>query len=43
VQSGPFTGMVGGKHSEGEAAVVAALEEMGLRQAARSSTACATG
>ncbi len=29
VQSGPYTGMVGGKHSEGEAAVVAALEEMG--------------
>ena len=29
VQSGPFTGMKGGKHSEGEAAVVAALEESG--------------
>lgn len=29
VQSGPYTGLVGGKHSEGEAAVVAALEEMG--------------
>ena len=29
VQSGPYTGMVGGKHSEGEAAIVAALEEMG--------------
>ncbi len=30
VQSGEFTGMKGGKHSEGEAAVVAKLEEMGL-------------
>ena len=29
VQSGPYTGMAGGKHSEGEAAIVAALEEMG--------------
>ena len=29
VQSGPYTGMRGGKHSEGEAAIVAALEEMG--------------
>ena len=29
VQSGEFTGMVGGKHSEGEAAMVAKLEEMG--------------
>ncbi len=29
VQSGPYTGMIGGKHSEGEAAIVAALEEMG--------------
>ena len=29
VQSGPFTGMVGGKHSAGEDAVVKALEEMG--------------
>ncbi|WP_281508499.1 leucine--tRNA ligase [Parvibacter caecicola] len=29
VQSGPYTGLVGGKHSEGEAAIVAALEEMG--------------
>ncbi len=29
VQSGPYTGMTGGKHSEGEAAMVAALEEMG--------------
>ena len=29
VQSGPYTGMTGGKHSEGEAAIVAALEEMG--------------
>ena len=29
VQSGPYTGMVGGKHSPGEEAVVAALEEMG--------------
>ena len=29
VQSGAYTGMTGGKHSEGEAAVVAKLEEMG--------------
>jgi leucyl-tRNA synthetase len=29
VQSGPYTGMVGGKHSEAEAAVVAALEAAG--------------
>ena len=29
VQSGPYTGMAGGKHSEGEAAIVAALEEAG--------------
>mgnify|MGYP003009808350 CR=1 FL=1 len=29
VQSGKYTGMRGGKHSEGEAAIVAALEEMG--------------
>ena len=29
VQSGAYTGMAGGKHSEGEAAVVAKLEEMG--------------
>ena len=29
VQSGPYTGMVGGKHSEGEDAFVKALEEMG--------------
>ena len=29
VQSGRFTGMTGGKHSEGEEAVVAALQEMG--------------
>ena len=29
VQSGPYTGMRGGKHSEGEAAIVAALEEAG--------------
>ncbi len=29
VQSGPFTGMRGGKHSEGEDAVVAALEAAG--------------
>ena len=29
VQSGEYTGMKGGKHSEGEAAVVAKLEEMG--------------
>lgn len=29
VQSGPFTGMAGGKHSEGEAAIVAKLEEEG--------------
>ncbi len=29
VQSGPYTGLVGGKHSEGEEAVVAALEAMG--------------
>ena len=29
VQSGEFTGMVGGKHSPGEDAVVAKLEEMG--------------
>ena len=29
MQSGPYTGMIGGKHSEGEAAIVAALEEMG--------------
>ena len=29
VQSGSYTGMTGGKHSEGEAAIVAALEEMG--------------
>ena len=29
VQSGPYTGLTGGKHSEGEAAIVAALEEMG--------------
>ena len=29
VQSGPYTGLVGGKHSPGEEAVVAALEEMG--------------
>ncbi|MDO4502828.1 MAG: leucine--tRNA ligase [Coriobacteriia bacterium] len=29
VQSGKFTGMVGGKHSEGEEAVVAELEAMG--------------
>ncbi|MDY4040741.1 MAG: leucine--tRNA ligase [Collinsella sp.] len=29
VQSGRFTGLAGGKHSEGEAAVVAALEESG--------------
>ena len=30
VQSGRFTGMRGGKHSEGEAAVVAELEERGV-------------
>ncbi|MGI6590282.1 MAG: leucine--tRNA ligase [Eggerthellaceae bacterium] len=30
VQSGPYTGMKGGKHSEGEAAVVADLEKRGL-------------
>ena len=30
VQSGRFTGMVGGKHSEGEAAVVSELEERGV-------------
>ena len=29
VQSGPYTGLVGGKHSEGEDAVVRALEEAG--------------
>lgn len=29
VQSGKYTGMTGGKHSEGEAAVVEALESMG--------------
>ena len=29
VQSGPYTGLVGGKHSPGEEAVVKALEEMG--------------
>ncbi len=29
VQSGPYTGLVGGKHSEGEDAFVKALEEMG--------------
>ncbi len=29
VQSGPFTGMVGGKHSEGEKAIVEELERMG--------------
>ena len=29
VQSGPYTGLVGGKHSEGEDAVVKALEDMG--------------
>ena len=29
VQSGPYTGLAGGKHSPGEEAVVAALEEMG--------------
>ena len=29
VQSGKYTGMVGGKHSEGEAAIVADLEAMG--------------
>ncbi|WP_165062877.1 leucine--tRNA ligase [Adlercreutzia sp. ZJ154] len=29
VQSGPYTGMVGGKHSEGEAAIVKALEDAG--------------
>jgi leucyl-tRNA synthetase len=29
VQSGPYTGMLGGKHSEGEAAIVAALEAAG--------------
>ncbi len=29
VQSGPFTGLVGGKHSEGEDAFVKALEDMG--------------
>ena len=29
VQSGAYTGMTGGKHSEGEAAVVSKLEEMG--------------
>ena len=29
VQSGKYTGMVGGKHSEGEAAIVAELEERG--------------
>ena len=29
VQSGPYTGMTGGKHSEGEAAIVADLEAMG--------------
>lgn len=29
VQSGPYTGLVGGKHSEGEEAVVAELERMG--------------
>ena len=29
VQSGPYTGLVGGKHSEGEEAFVKALEEMG--------------
>lgn len=29
VQSGPYTGMKGGKHSEGEAAIVAALEKAG--------------
>ncbi len=29
VQSGKYTGLVGGKHSEGEAAVVAELEEKG--------------
>lgn len=29
VQSGPYTGLRGGKHSEGEAAIVAALEEAG--------------
>ena len=29
VQSGAYTGMVGGKHSEGEAAIVADLEAMG--------------
>lgn len=29
VQSGPYTGMVGGKHSEGEAAIVEMLERTG--------------
>lgn len=29
VQSGPYTGMVGGKHSPGEEAIVAELERMG--------------
>ena len=29
VQSGPYTGLVGGKHSEGEDAFVKALEDMG--------------
>ena len=29
VQSGPYTGMVGGKHSPGEAAIVEALEKAG--------------
>ena len=42
VQSGPYTGMTGGKHSEGEAAIVAALEEAG-RASAPWSSACATG
>ena len=30
VQSGPYTGMTGGKHSPGEEAIVAMLEEAGL-------------
>lgn len=29
VQSGPFTGMIGGKHSPGEQAIIQALEEIG--------------
>ena len=33
VQSGKFTGMKGGKHSEAEAAIIAEMEEMGIGKA----------